>query len=219
MASVTSHAQDARGALAGIVMDPSGARIPGSEVRAKNLDGSNQEVTKANAAGEYVFRSIPPGRYTIEVRARGFAIRNAEAVVTAGTASRADAALEIGEVSENVTVVGARAQVAAPAARAEAAQRIPIGGNVQAVKLLRQTRPVYPVDLQQQGVTGTVTIRAIVGKDGTVLSPQVLNTDVHPALAQAALDAVRSWIYEPSRLNGNPVETLTKITINFDLGQ
>jgi protein TonB len=78
---------------------------------------------------------------------------------------------------------------------------------------------VYPVDLQQQGVTGTVTIRAIVGKDGTVLSPQVLNTDVHPALAQAALDAVRNWIYEPSRLNGNPIETLTKTTINFDLGQ
>jgi TonB family protein len=220
LVSLTSHAQGLRGSMVGIVTDPAGARVPGSEVRAVNLDGSNQETATANAAGEYSFASIPPGRYEIQFQSPGFAMLKTNVVVTAGAVARVDAALRLGEGMENVTVVGTGTPSAPPrAAGMNSAGRIPVGGNVQAFRLIRQPRPEYPLDLQQQGVTGTVMIRAIVGKDGSLLQPQVVNTDVNPRLAQAALDAVSKWIYDPTRLNGQPVETLVRITINFALNQ
>ena len=71
--------------------------------------------------------------------------------------------------------------------------------------------------MQQQGITGTVMLKAIIGKDGRLLNPRVLNTDIHPGLAQAALDGVGKWLYQPTLLNGQPVETLTSIDIRFEL--
>jgi TonB family protein len=217
--AVTSYAQPGRGVLAGIVQDPSGSRVPNSEVTVKNLDGKNEEVAKVNEAGEYAFPSIPAGRYAIEVRAGGFKIAKTEAVVTAGVASRADVNLEIGNLSETVKVRAARTSPAPPAARALGTpQRIPIGGNVQPSKLVTKVNPEYPADLKQQGVTGSVIIRAIISKTGDILNPQVINT-VHPGLAQAALDAVKQWRYQPTLLNGQPVEVLTTVTIAFELEQ
>ena len=210
--------QNAVGALAGVVNDPSGARIPGARIHLRNLEGNNEESVVANPAGEFLFSAIPAGRYEMEVRAPGFKIAHKQAVVVAGSAARADAFMEVGEISETATVVGSRPAVAAPRA-AIPPQRIPIGGNVQPSKLLSQARPVYPDDLQQQGVTGTVIIRAVVGKEGQILNPRVINTDVHPGLAKAALDAVGKWLYEPSKLNGQPIEVLTTIQITFELDQ
>jgi TonB family protein len=224
VATLSTHAQTAagRGALAGIVTDPSGSRVPGSVVIAKNLDGSNQETTKANAAGEYQFGSIPPGRYAIEVKSAGFAVAKMEIVVTAGTAARADAQLSVGNVTEMVTVKGTSVRVPLPRATAQnaaPAQRIPIGGNVKMCRLIRQPRPVYPEDLKAQGVTGRVVIQAIISTTGSVLNPRVINTDVHPALAKAALDSFSQWQYEPTLLNGEPVEVMTTATISFELDQ
>ena len=50
---------------------------------------------------------------------------------------------------------------------------------------------------------GVVRLRAIVGKDGTLLQPRVINS-IDPRLAKAALDAVANWLYQPSLLNGEP---------------
>jgi TonB family protein len=220
VASMTSFAQSGRGALAGIVTDPSGARVPGVSVVVTNLDGSNSETAVADAAGEFGFRSIPPGKYRLEVKARGFKVSRTEVMVAAGNAILAPVQLELGEMSETVAVTGKRTGPAPAAApRAGTPQRIPIGGNVQVSKLLRQPRPVYPEDLQRQGITGTVMIKAVVGKDGRLINPRVVNTDVHPMLAQAALDSVSQWLYEPSKLNGQPVETVTTIEIAFNLDQ
>jgi TonB family protein len=216
---LTSQAQAGRGALAGIVQDPSGARVPGTEIAIKNLDGSNEEIDTVNAAGEYVFASIPAGRYSIEARVPGFKAAKAEAVVTAGAAARADINLEIGNIAERVKVHAPRTSPAPAAIRAQAApQRIPIGGNVQHAKLLYKVDPEYPADLKQQGVTGTAVIRAIISKTGDVINAQVVNT-VNPGLAKAALDAVKQWRHQPTLLNGEPVETVTTITISFDLDQ
>ena len=108
----------------------------------------------------------------------------------------------------------------APAAvPARTPQRIPVGGNVQAAKLITQVRPVYPADLKQQGITGTVMLRAVISTTGEMLNPEVINTTVHPGLAQAALDAVRQWRHQPTLLNGQPVETVTTVTVTFELDQ
>jgi protein TonB len=46
-----------------------------------------------------------------------------------------------------------------------------------------------------------------------------LNSDVDARLVNAALDAVRLWKYQPTLLNGQPVEVVTTITVDFQLGQ
>jgi protein TonB len=88
---------------------------------------------------------------------------------------------------------------------------------VQAAKLIKMVHPIYPADLKQQGITGTVIVRAVISTTGEPLHPEVINTTVNPGLAQAALDAVRQWRYQPTLLNGQPVEFVTTITLAFEL--
>jgi periplasmic protein TonB len=93
--------------------------------------------------------------------------------------------------------------------------RVKVGGVVQAAKIMRQLTPVYPPAARQARISGTVRIEAVIGRDGIIQSLQVMSG--HPWLAQAALDAVRQWIYRPTLLNGEPVEVLTQIDVNFKL--
>jgi outer membrane biosynthesis protein TonB len=102
---------------------------------------------------------------------------------------------------------------------------------VQAVKLISKTDPVYPDALRQQGVEGTVLINAIVGKTGNVLDAQAAQpgggpggrgpgpgaTSAPPEMVDAAMAAVLTWQYGPALLNGEPIEVLTRVTVNFKL--
>jgi TonB family protein len=94
-------------------------------------------------------------------------------------------------------------------------QRITIGGNVQESKLLNRTPPVYPDLALQARISGTVRLQAIIGKDGHIVDLKVVSG--HPLLIPAALDAVKLWVYQPTLLNGNPVEVATQIDLNFEL--
>jgi TonB family protein len=222
VALVTVHAQGDRGTLAGTVQDDSKARVPGCEVRVKNLDGKNEEVAHAGVTGEFAFANIPVGRYSIEARSRGFAVGKAEALVEAGKRAEALVTLPLGQVSETLTIRGTRpVNTPSPATPARVVQaiRIPVGGNVQPVKLIKQVRPIYPEEVKQQGITGTVMLRAVISTTGEVLNPEVVNTTVDPRLGQAALDAFRQWRYSPTLLNGEPVEVVTTVTMTFELEQ
>jgi TonB family protein len=210
------------GSLSGTVEDPSGARVPGCLIVVQNQSGAGEETTVSNAAGVYRFSSLPPGRSNVEYQMRGFAKLNKEAEIEAGKPVRIDAKLELGQVSQAVTVTGPKPATAAPAAAQPAAGPGPIsvGGRVESARLLRVPQPVYPPELQQQGVEATVRIRAVISRDGVPVNPQVLNADeVDPRFAQAALDAVSQWRYQPARLNEHPVANMTTITVYFQLGK
>lgn len=95
--------------------------------------------------------------------------------------------------------------------------QIKIGGNVQQTKLISQPHPVYPPDAKAARIQGVVKLQATIGKDGTVQNLEVISG--HPLLVQAALDAVKQWVYQTTLLNGNPVEVVTQIDVNFTLVQ
>lgn len=95
-------------------------------------------------------------------------------------------------------------------------QRIPVGGVVMAAKLIFQPRPVYPQLARQARIQGTVRLQALISKDGVIDNLTVLSG--HPLLIPAALDAVRQWRYQPTMLNGRPVEVETTIDVTFTLG-
>jgi TonB family protein len=82
-------------------------------------------------------------------------------------------------------------------------------------ELANRIPPVYPPLARQARIQGTVAVNVIVRKDGTV---EVENVAAgHPLLAQAAVDAVRQWRYEPTTINGEPVDIETKIYVIFAL--
>jgi TonB family protein len=218
-AALTLHAQSTRGSLTGVVQDPSGARVPNCQITAKNLDGSNEEFARANPAGEYRFESIPPGHYSLEVSAPGFAVGKDTILVAAGVTSQLATTVPLGRINETLVVAAQKpAASTVPAAHAtRSPQRIRVGGNVQAARLIEHTSPLYPVDLMQQGVTGTVVLRAIISTQGDLVNVEPVNTDVHPGLITAAMDAVRHWRYQPTLLNGEAVEVVTTIAVDFQL--
>jgi protein TonB len=94
-------------------------------------------------------------------------------------------------------------------------QRIRVGGNVQAARLVNQPRPVYPPLARQARIQGTVRFNAIIGKDGKIENLTLVQG--HPLLVPAATEAVKQWVYKPTLLNGEPVEVVTQIDVNFTL--
>jgi protein TonB len=82
-------------------------------------------------------------------------------------------------------------------------------------KLVSRTPPKYPTDAKEARIEGDVLLTAIIAKDGSVMQLDVKSG--HPLLAAAALEAVRQWKYQPTLLNGQPVEVVTSIHFNFTL--
>jgi protein TonB len=102
-----------------------------------------------------------------------------------------------------------------PAIKDKDTKPTPIGGKIQAAKLIQDVKPVYPRLAQQIRVQGVVVLEAVIARDGSVKSLRVISG--HPLLSQAAVDAVQEWLYRPTLLNGEPVEVVTAITVTFTL--
>ncbi len=96
-----------------------------------------------------------------------------------------------------------------------AAPQIRVGGNVQSAKLVRKVPPVYPPLAKQAGMQGQVRMQVVIDKEGKVSKLDVVSGD--PLLADAAANAVKQWEYEKTLLNGNPVDVLTMVDVNFTL--
>ena len=102
-----------------------------------------------------------------------------------------------------------------PPPPAPGTERIRVGGNVQASKLIQKTTPVYPPLAKQARVQGTVRFSVVIGKDGHVVNVQLVSG--HPLLVPAAVEAVKTWVYDTTLLNGLPVEVITQVDVNFTL--
>lgn len=95
-------------------------------------------------------------------------------------------------------------------------ERVRLGGNVMAARLVSQPLPVYPTIAKTARIGGTVVLHGIIGKDGTVKEIQYISGP--PMLRSACEDAVRQWRYSPYLLNTVPVEVDTTIQCVFNLG-
>jgi TonB family protein len=87
--------------------------------------------------------------------------------------------------------------------------------DIMEKQLISKVTPTYPPIAKKAHVEGTVVLKALIGKDGSMKSLVVLSG---PAMLQnSALDAVRQWKYKPYLLNGEPVEVTTKVNIVYSL--
>jgi protein TonB len=86
---------------------------------------------------------------------------------------------------------------------------------VQEARLVHRVLPEYPVLAKMARQEGTVVLRAIIGRDGRIREIEVVSGA--PQFVKAATDAVAEWRYQPTLLNGEPVEVETLITVVFRL--
>lgn len=92
-------------------------------------------------------------------------------------------------------------------------QPVRVGGTIRTPQKIKHVDGVLPAAARQAGVFGMVIVEIVIGTDGTVQSAKVLRSI--PMLDQAAIDAVKQWVYEPSLLNGVPVPVIITATLNF----
>jgi protein TonB len=92
---------------------------------------------------------------------------------------------------------------------------IVVGGHIKAPARIKYVMPEYPDIARAARVQGVVIIEAIIGADGRVEQARVLRSN--PLLEQAALAAVRAWVYTPTLLNGRPTPVSMTVTVQFRL--
>ena len=188
--------------------------IPGVLVLATNRDTKARETAVTGDAGQYSLAAIPAGRYTLEVESPGFKTHRNDLTLNASDSQRFDIIMELGNISEKVEVIGKKP--AGLAARSVVPRRIRVGGNVVAAQLVSKVAPTYPEIAQEKGIEGPVLLEAVISTGGNILSLKAVTT-ADPDLAAAAMAAVQQWHYQPTLLNGQPVEVVTTITVEFRL--
>jgi len=88
-------------------------------------------------------------------------------------------------------------------------------GEVRMPRLVKRVEPAYPEIARQAHIQGTVILEATTDMYGRVVGVKVLRSV--PLLDEAAVDAVRQWLYEPMVVNGRPRGVVFTVTLRFEL--
>ena len=232
LAALQVPGQNLSGKFRGTIFDPSDGAVPNATIVMTSHNANTVDMTTSNAVGNFVFKALPAGEYEMKVLKPGFAAYHApQLVLEAGRDVSLTVKLNIGGITDNVDVEyrgrhdafeaqresSTKAPPSTETAQGPKPTRIRIGGSVEVAKVLTKVQPVYPESAKAAGAQGTVVLHAVVGMDGRPLQLQVLNSQINPDLARAAVEAVSQWRYQPTLLNGEPVEIDTTVTVNFKL--
>ena len=96
-----------------------------------------------------------------------------------------------------------------------AAGAVRVGGAIAPPRQTKNARPTYPREAQAERASGVVTLELLIGPDGKVKDVRVVRSS--PLLDKAAIETVRKWEYEPTRVNGMPVSVVMTANISFSL--
>ena len=93
--------------------------------------------------------------------------------------------------------------------------RVRVSEGVSQALLVKKVQPVFPEEARHNHIQGNVVMKAEITQTGEVKELTVISGD--PALTPAAVEAVKQWKYKPYKLNGDPVEVETQVTVAFQL--
>ena len=100
----------------------------------------------------------------------------------------------------------------------------PLANGLKSGRVLREssgelpileTMPEYSMVALQSNVQGRVFLTAVINKDGTLKDVRLLSSP--SVLDSPVLEAVRTWRYQPHYVNGEPVEVVTEIVVDFSI--
>jgi hypothetical protein len=166
-------AQTNRSNLSGTVADPTGAQVPGATVVITNQEtGITRKVT-TNASGVYSAASLVPGRYSIQVSAKGFSVQVIQNVVlTVGQSFVQNVALQIGSISQKVVVQDNPASVdttssdLSASVQGQTMRALPLNGRSwtdlaelsPGVTAIKTQAPISAPDRMKRGLGGELSI-------------------------------------------------------------
>ncbi|HEY4362544.1 MAG TPA: energy transducer TonB [Bryobacteraceae bacterium] len=102
-----------------------------------------------------------------------------------------------------------------PQTQAPADVQVKVDRSVQLARRIKVASPSYPEEARSRGQYGTVRFEAFIGRDGKIKALELLEGAF--VFYDSARTAVSKWVYEPTMLDGQPVEVLTDITVNYAL--
>jgi protein TonB len=102
-----------------------------------------------------------------------------------------------------------------PAAKPPPPRPLRVSGLVKEPVKLKHVSPVYPPVAVAGKIEGSVGLEALIDVRGRVVEVQIL--EGNPLFEEAAVEAVRQWVYTPTLLDGVPVPLILTITVHFQL--
>jgi TonB family protein len=204
--------------LSTTVRTPEGASADTQVARAQAL-ARLQEALRAYTAGGRTLKSIVVVGLSDQMRSDLLARLPLREGATLPDDWRAKMGAAVREFDEHLTVNTSSSDgdvtltIIAPNASPEGTAGVIANGP----KLVHQVAPVYPPTAKAARISGVVKFNAIITTEGTIKNLEVISG--HPLLVPAAIEAVKQWVYEPTLLNGNPVEVSTQISLNFTLSE
>ena len=192
------------GQILGTVYDANGVKVPNATVIVHSAATGNRDMTVTNNTGDFSFSSLEAGHYSVEVLSTNFAGLKIKEV-----------RVEPNQTVPLNTMFIHQADSSSPGVSDSEFPRLRMGGNTLSSLLMQQVKPIYPPAAKAARIQGVVVLEAVIGRDGTLQTPRVLNPDTNPDLAKAAVEAVSKWRYKPSVVDGVPAEVLTNVTVNF----
>jgi TonB family protein len=219
--------QSTTGSVVGVLYDQHSGLLPGVDVAlTQDATGATQSVS-SDGSGAFAFHDLPPGDYTLVTSLVGFQrVRNMLRLAPGAQLQR-NILLPLGTLQETVTVASDGSPSSSnPRTRPERQLPEPriaspcvgrVGGCIKVPRKVFHVSPDYPSSLAAAGIGGQVLLTGRVGIDGYMSDLQAVdpNAQVHPDLVASAIEAVRQWEFDPTYLNGAPVEAEIKITVNF----
>jgi hypothetical protein len=218
--------------LQGVVRDQSGAVVIGASVTARNPGTNTSKTTTTNDDGGYLIVNLPPGDYEVSVEAANFKKAVLPAVkLTVGQRADLDIALEVGQVSEIVTISGASAELVetsktsiATTVDLQRIENLPINErNYLAFALTTSTvgrdngRPIGPAPttgLNFGGQRGRSNLVQVDGADNTDNSVNASRSTVSQEAVQEFQVVTNSFAPEFGRSSGGIVNVVTKSGTN-----
>ena len=219
LAAVRLPAENLSGKVSGSIHDPSGTGVANATIIMSNHAANTIDMTTSDRDGNFSFKALPAGEYELQVVKPGFeAYRIAEVALQSGHDFSQAILLQLGSVTERLQVTPDNSEKPTVAVTTSGKpSRLRIGGSVEAAKITTKIQPVYPESAKSAGISGTVVLHAVIGMDGRPLALHVMNSQIDPDLARSAVEAVSQWGYQPTLLNGDPIEVDTTIMVNFTL--
>jgi len=102
-----------------------------------------------------------------------------------------------------------------PSATPGAVEAVRVGGEIKEPRKLKSVNPVYPETAKEARIQGVVVLECLISPEGKVVDVKVRRGI--PLLDDAAVEAVKQWVYTPTLVKGVPVPVIMTVTVNFQL--